>query len=397
MNTHKEGNPRWLFVPSIPSVPDSECLRVGFKSHLKRAGLNVSLWVTVSGKQELRPLSWHAWRKRKWVKLLLPAIWQPLMADRGVEEWISSVQGCLVSPIASPENRKVTPIIAPWEMMTGQSLTFSESSTRCNQQSSSSKMSLRGLPKDTSIQSAKDYANWVIRSKTRSSSLRRMLAQITRENESLSWPTARASERGQYQRDRGEKGSERPTLTGSAKTWATATCGQGGANVPTKPGVRPYSPDLKLQILNWPTPASRDFKGMNGGGHFMTKSRPHMDQLPNSVAMWATARTPSGGKESKESKAKRKSGGIDLQTQIFNFPDTHSAETTGITGQLLQVWTPPACPQLNPNFQWWLMGWPSPTMIFSGSAGMAWIHWWQQLRLVYSLIESSRLEQQEND
>lgn len=35
-----------------------------------------------------------------------------------------------------------------------------------------------------------------------------------------SWlPTPRAEERGQYQRDRGQKGKERPTLTGIAKGW----------------------------------------------------------------------------------------------------------------------------------------------------------------------------------
>jgi hypothetical protein len=35
------------------------------------------------------------------------------------------------------------------------------------------------------------------------------------------FPTPRANERGQYQRDRGEKGKERPTLTGVAKGWPT--------------------------------------------------------------------------------------------------------------------------------------------------------------------------------
>jgi hypothetical protein len=35
------------------------------------------------------------------------------------------------------------------------------------------------------------------------------------------WPTPRAGERGQYQRDRGQKGKERPTLTGAVKMWPT--------------------------------------------------------------------------------------------------------------------------------------------------------------------------------
>ena len=35
------------------------------------------------------------------------------------------------------------------------------------------------------------------------------------------WPTPRAHEHGQYQRDRGQKGKERPTLTGAVKCWPT--------------------------------------------------------------------------------------------------------------------------------------------------------------------------------
>lgn len=41
------------------------------------------------------------------------------------------------------------------------------------------------------------------------------------------YPTPRAEERGQYQRDRGQKGKERLTLTGVAKLWATPASSDG--------------------------------------------------------------------------------------------------------------------------------------------------------------------------
>lgn len=45
----------------------------------------------------------------------------------------------------------------------------------------------------------------------------------TGEIGSLLWPTPKAEERGGYQRDRGVKGKERPTLTGAVKLWPTPT------------------------------------------------------------------------------------------------------------------------------------------------------------------------------
>ncbi len=51
------------------------------------------------------------------------------------------------------------------------------------------------------------------------------LLQAARDNYTPpNWPTPRANERGGYQRDRGMKGKERPTLTGAVRLWPTPMC-----------------------------------------------------------------------------------------------------------------------------------------------------------------------------
>lgn len=146
----------------------------------------------------------------------------------------------------------------------------------------------------------------------------------------------------------------------------------------------------------WPSPAARDEKGPNGAEHFATKDRPHEDQLPNAVTNWATPNVPSRGPELK-SKKRAKSGGEDLLTQATYFPSSHpDGETpttpiipTGGLGLLLQRWTPPSCRVLNPNFQWWLMGWPSPARTFSASGATAFRQWRQQSRSWLNFLLSS--------
>jgi len=77
------------------------------------------------------------------------------------------------------------------------------------------------------------------------------------------WPNPRASERGNYQRDRGKKGAERLTLTGLAKKFPTphANChtgpghaSQGGKNLQTEIGgaVNPTWVELLMGFpQNW--------------------------------------------------------------------------------------------------------------------------------------------------
>jgi hypothetical protein len=149
------------------------------------------------------------------------------------------------------------------------------------------------------------------------------------------WATPKASESGQYQRDQGTRGKERPNLTGQAKGWPTihtSDAEKGGPNSRDGTGslhlcsaVQPQnqqqrqnwatpqtfdatgivrtpekleetrSRSSKASCVNlreqvhypamasaWPTPSVRDEKGANGPEH-MKKERPHLSQLPNAV------------------------------------------------------------------------------------------------------------------
>jgi len=113
-----------------------------------------------------------------------------------------------------------------------------------------------------------------------------------------------------------------------------------------------------------------------------------LDQLDYAAESWATPNANERGPELDKSH-REQAGGIDLQSQVVTFPSTHLTETTTELGELLQVWTRPECPRLNPAFQWWLMGWPSPIAIFSDSGAMEWLRWRRQLRLALRLIVSS--------
>jgi hypothetical protein len=63
------------------------------------------------------------------------------------------------------------------------------------------------------------------------------------------WPTPRAHERGGYQRDRGIKGKERPTLSGAAKMWPTPTANRRDGL--QSHGVNVVSGSLNPAFVEW--------------------------------------------------------------------------------------------------------------------------------------------------
>jgi hypothetical protein len=78
------------------------------------------------------------------------------------------------------------------------------------------------------------------------------------------FPTPRAGERGQYQRDRGIKGKERATLTGIAKMWPTPTAQDAKNNAGPSQWDRNTDP-LNVAVKKWPTPTAR--AGQQPGKH----------------------------------------------------------------------------------------------------------------------------------
>ena len=141
----------------------------------------------------------------------------------------------------------------------------------------------------------------------------------TKEREFGYWATPRANERGQYQRDGGQKGKERPTLTG--------------------------------QVKMWPTPAARDSKGANSAQHCLVTGtgRKHMDQLANAVVH----------------------GGQSIQRTFPTPGTTGMSNGTGNCGKANKLHELGVISeeerrsmragnggQLNPDWVEWLMGWP---------------------------------------
>jgi hypothetical protein len=59
-------------------------------------------WLTLSGTATQRPLSWHGWRNRAWIKLLSGLTCSPSTLQCGADEWISSLPVSRVSHSAPP-------------------------------------------------------------------------------------------------------------------------------------------------------------------------------------------------------------------------------------------------------------------------------------------------------
>jgi len=81
----------WLYLPDTV-VSNSE--------RVPPSEVEYEPYVTLSGKVTQRPLLWHAWKNRPWIKLLSGMTLPPSTANHGVVSWISSLRDSRVSPSA---------------------------------------------------------------------------------------------------------------------------------------------------------------------------------------------------------------------------------------------------------------------------------------------------------
>lgn len=189
-------------------------------------------------------------------------------------------------------------------------------------------------------------------------SARKKLELRTDEPASSSWPTAVVTDlasacNATASRD-GSKGGKRKgnpgtTLTDAMRMWQTPTASHAGTRQQPRGGARG---ELLLsgQAKQWPTPATRDYKGANGPDHLTNGTgRKHLDQLPNFVAHCS-----------------------------------HQGRTTGTDGS---AGSTPAV--LNPLFVETLMGLPIGWTGY-GLSATAWSRYRQQLRSEYSRIVHSQ-------
>jgi hypothetical protein len=87
-------------------------------------------------------------------------------------------------------------------------------------------------------------------------------ANLSRE--AAGWATPRAEERGQYQRDRGDKTKPRATLTGQAKGWSTPAA-QDAKNSTLPPSLRGRDSVIGNLLAGQPDPESPSTTGKPRG------------------------------------------------------------------------------------------------------------------------------------
>lgn len=179
----------WIVPSGIRSdyVAASACLTSPCNSDASNSESNVTLRLYASGILTPRPSCYHAWKTRAWSRALFgAAIFATSTPSRFAEWWTSSLRASRASRTASPESNLATPTIAATATTeTDQSRNFCESWPSVAPPWCSAKTCLPGFDEDSFDQSAKSYAAWVTRSKTRSLSLRKWLEVRASGNASL--------------------------------------------------------------------------------------------------------------------------------------------------------------------------------------------------------------------
>ena len=122
----------------------------------------------------------------------------------------------------------------------------------------------------------------------------------------------------------------------------------------SKDGKSSHSLNLADSVKNWPTPATRDYKGVSGKGRQKRKGNP-ADTLPNAIAQYPTVTanenasgTPAGN----------------MQKMLGNDPR--------VRGETPEQWSKGA---LNPTWVEWLMGWPIGWTSMEPITALDWRDW----------------------
>ena len=186
--------------------------------------------------------------------------------------------------------------------------------------------------------SDQNYQDWVSRSRTRSSSLRRTLAHRIGASASGSWPTSRAEDSESC----GNHGAASDSLNATVANWKT----------PTRWDAMSPTDQLggQSETSTWPTPQSRDLKGQRGehtqGGR----------DLSQESETWSTPTVrceKGGGNATKRADGKSRLDMLDWQAEAFSRP-----VLSAIDGRELSPTHRTLRPRLNPAFAAWLMGLP---------------------------------------
>jgi hypothetical protein len=139
-------------------------------------------------------------------------------------------------------------------------------------------------------------------------------------------------------------------LATDAMKWSTLKSTDGAKGGPGQSYGTGETPPLPAQAVQWPTPASRDYRGENGAEHLTNGTgRLHLDQLPNAVAF------------------------------LFSRPLWASMIASHGRAVSRRILKGRARRRLNPLFVGWLMGWPIGHALCACSA-MEFTLWQQHMR-----------------
>ena len=227
----------WLYVPGME----------GSASPSDSQGSTPELFVTLSGKPTQRPYSWRGWKTRPWIGRLSGTISQPLTAQRGADEWISSLP---VSPVSRSQRQDSNAVLT---MTAGSGLPSHGSSMMWDRVSSSWRTSpdLFGRVSLTSspiLPPSGSMRSGVVSPRPR------LAPRIGAIGSGL-WPTATASD-GEGNGFRSGDRSAEPKLAGAAKQRPTPTARDGKG----KPGENAQFQNLTTSASTWPTPTATEAK-----------------------------------------------------------------------------------------------------------------------------------------
>jgi hypothetical protein len=272
----------WLYVPGICSAsatatpePSSPC----------DPWHGYEPWLVLSGTPTQRPSSWNGWNNRGWIRALSGMTLSPSTAQRGVDEWISSLS-------ASPVNRSGRPGSGPGlTMIVGSGQTLSGSSVTWNPDGSCWRTSLSLFDMDSPKSSTVLPRSGSMRNG--GCSQRPPLAPLTVGNDSGSWPTATA-------RDSKGEGFEDMNLTNASASWGNnwptlaANADSRSATISPAAFARGFTGTMTDAVRLWGTPTARDdqkspeahaaMKARMGGG------RTEPTSLTVQTKLWATPR-----------------------------------------------------------------------------------------------------------
>jgi len=206
----------WLYVPSTASPSARESEASSLASTSPSPGTERSL--TLRGKHMPLRFWQRAWKRVPWLKHLFGTTWPHSTAQRGVDEWISSLPVSRVNPSPSPASGSESKTSA------GSGPSSPASSPTCDHE----RCFLRTRPDLFGSACITSSATLPRSGSMRSGvcSERPTLAPRTVDRASSFWPTISAERYGTNQGGAaGRVGPVRPSLDTLAKTWSTPTAG----------------------------------------------------------------------------------------------------------------------------------------------------------------------------